>query len=110
MIEDFLEILNNRHIIYVRDGFITLPTAHIFATWRVVKRKADGADGYNMLWRTEYEVRIFYRSSKTAADIALEKDMEDDMRGFDNLECEYDYDSDNKLDITIYRFTADIDF
>ncbi|MGN1120687.1 MAG: hypothetical protein ACI4Q4_10035 [Oscillospiraceae bacterium] len=110
MIEDFLDILNKRHIIYMRDGFITLPAGHIFATWRIVKRKADGADGYNMFWRTVYEVRIFYRNSKTATDIAIEKDMEDDMRGFDNLECEYDYDSDNKLDITIYRFSADIDF
>lgn len=106
MIENFLDILNKRCIIYVRDGFITLPAGHIFATWRIVKRKADGADGYNMFWRTVYEVRIFYRNSKTAADIAMEKDMEDDMREFETLECEYDYDSDNKLDITIYRFTA----
>lgn len=110
MIEDFLALLDGRNIPYEENGFIKLPAAHRFATWRIVERKAYGADGYNMLWRTVYEVRIFYRDSKTAADIAMEKAMEGDMRQFEGLECEYDYDSDNKLDITIYRFTADIDF
>lgn len=106
MIEDFLALLDERNIPHEENGFIKLPAAHRFATWRIKKRRADGADGYNMFWRTVYEVRIFYRDSKTAADIAMEKDMEDDMRGFEELECEYDYDSDNKLDITIYRFSA----
>lgn len=110
MIEDFLTLLDGYNIPLEQDGFIKLPAVHRFATWRIVKREADGADGYNMFWRTVYEVRIFYRDSKTAADIALEKAMEGDMRGFEDLECEYDCNSDNKLYITIYRFSAVIDF
>lgn len=91
-------------------GFVSLPKAHTFAAWRITRRKADGADGYNMYWVVSYELRIFYRDNKTVQDCEREREFENALRECDGLESSYEYDSDAKLDITVYTFTENIDF
>lgn len=69
-----------------------------------------GADGYGIYWLVTYEVRIYYRDEKTDEDCRLEKNIENEIRELDNLESDYDYDSKDKMDITIYSFTASEEF
>ncbi len=106
-----LEILKEhgiKHIIH--NGYITLPTEHCFAVWRIAQRKADGADMYNMFWHVIYEVRICYRENKLDTDTERERAIEDEFRELQDLESKYSYDSNDKLEITEYRFTDIIDF
>lgn len=111
-INDVLKALkeNFGDIPCLKGGFVSLPKAHTFATWRITRRKADGADGYNMYWTVSYELRIFYRDNKTEQDCECEREFEDTLRECEELESSYEYDSDAKLDITVYTFTENIDF
>lgn len=88
-----------------RDGFISLPKEHIFAVWRISHRKAQGADGYNMYWDIQCELRIFYRDNKTVQDVKAEKSFEESLRECRALESDYEYDDNAKLYITVYTFT-----
>ena len=111
-INDVLEALkeNFGDIPCLKGGFVSLPKAHTFATWRITRRKADGADGYNLYWEVSYELRIFHRDNKTEQDRESEREFEDALRECEELESSYEYDSDAKLDITVYTFTENIDF
>ncbi|MGN0598653.1 MAG: hypothetical protein ACI4JK_02060 [Oscillospiraceae bacterium] len=93
-------------------GFISLPKQHhhTFAVWRISHRRADGADGYNLYWDVTYELRIFYRDTKTELDWQNEKEFEDGIRECNGLESDYEYDDSDKLDITVYKFTDTIEF
>lgn len=94
-----------------RDGFISLPPkAHCFAVWRISHRSADGADGYNMYWNVTYELRIFYRDTKTEPDLKHELMFEDGIRECYGLESDYEYDDNDKLYVTVYKFKNTIDF
>lgn len=104
--ENLLEILKEQGIKTVQDGYITLPKDHCFATWRIGHRTAHGADNFNMYWEFPVELRIIYRESKTAEDWAWEKDFESYMQELQNLESDYLYDSQDKLEITLYTFTG----
>ncbi len=110
-IEYVLDVLKKHGIKHIiRDGYITLPTEHCFAVWRIAHRKADGADMYNMFWHVTYEVRICYRENKLDEDKYLEKEIESDFREIQGLESEYFYNSNDKLEITEYTFTDIIEF
>ena len=110
-IEEVVEALQNSMGIKAKkDGFVSLPKDHRFAVWRTSGRAAEGADGYNLYWRTTYELRIFYRDSKKQSDEDAEKIFEEALRFAEQLTSEPDYDSKDNLDITIYRFTAAVDF
>lgn len=111
-IDDVLEALKTSfdNIPCSDGGFVSLPKAHTFAVWRITRRKADGADGYNMYWTVSYELRLFYRDNKTEQDCKREREFEDALRECEKLESSYEYDSDAKLYITIYTFTKNIDF
>ena len=104
--ENILEILKGYGIETVQDGYITLPKSHCFATWRIGHRQAKGADNYNMYWEFPVELRICYRDDKTTDDWAWEKRLESDMQDLENLESDYTYDNQDKLEITVYTFTA----
>lgn len=93
-----------------KNGFISLPKEHIFAVWRIAGRSAEGPDDYALYWNVTYELRIFYRDGKKDTDEELEKNFEDAIRSAYQLTSSYDYDSKDNLDITIYRFTAEVDF
>ncbi len=110
MINYFLDILSKYGIGAVRDGYESVPTEHCFAVWSIEHRKAMGADGYGLYWLVTYEVRIYYRGGKTDEDCHLEKTIENEICELNNLESDYDYDSKDKIDITVYSFTADEDF
>lgn len=86
------------------DGFIALPTAHCFAVWRTSHRKAGGADGYNMFWEVTYELRIFYRDNKSEQDWQNERKFENCLRECNGLESDYEYDDNDKLYVTVYKF------
>jgi hypothetical protein len=107
---EVLAALTDAGITYRQDGYTAIPSAHCFATWRKVSRRAEGADGYALYWIVTYEIRIFYREKKTSADLATEISIEEELRGCENLESEYAYDPDNKLEITIYTFTGEEKF
>lgn len=111
-INDVLEALkeNFGDIPCLKGGFVSLPKAHTFATWHITRRKADGADGYNLYWEVSYELRIFYRDNKTAQDCKCEREFEDALRECEELESSYEYDDDAKLNVTVYSFTDIIDF
>lgn len=102
--ERVLDILKKHGIKAEEGGYITLPKDHCFVAWRVAHRSAQGADGYNLYWNVTFELRICYRDRKTAADKSREKLIERDMRFLDELESDYGYDDNDKLDITIYTF------
>ncbi len=110
MIELVLKALEKHGIKAVEDGYITLPQEHCFAAWRIDHRKAEGADGYALYWQVTYELRICYRGGKTEADLMREKELENEFRVLENLESDYIYDSNDKLDITVYTFTGKQDF
>lgn len=97
--ERVLDILKKYGIKAEENGYITLPRDHCFAAWRVVHRRAQGADGYGLYWDVTFELRICYRDKKTAADKSREK-----------LESDYTYNYDDKLDITIYTFMGKENF
>lgn len=101
-----LEILKEHGIPTVEDGYVTLPQEHRFSSWRKSHKKAEGSDGYALYWRVTYELRICYRDGKTKQDNLMEKLLENEFRELDDLECTYGYNSDDKLDITIYTFTG----
>lgn len=103
--EHILEVLKEYGIKTVRDGYITLPKDHCFATWRIGHRTAQGSDNYNMYWEFPVQLRICYRDNKTADDWAQEKAIENHMLELQNLESDYTYDSQDKLEITVYTFT-----
>lgn len=109
-IEHFLQLLEVYGIKYAKNGFITLPKDHSFATWRIARRKAMGADGYALYWDAVFEVRLFYRDNKTESDEAFERKLESRLRELDGLESKYDYNPDDKLDITLYSFNGVINF
>ena len=109
-IEYFLQLLEEYGIKFAKNGFIALPKEHCFATWRIASRRAMGADGYAMYWNAVYEVRLFYRENKTESDEAIERKLESRLRELDGLESNYDYNPDDKLDITLYRFNGAINF
>ncbi len=111
-IEDVLQALKDSfgNIKTVRDGFVSLPNEHCFAVWRISHRKADGADEWNLYWSVTYELRIFYRENKTLQDVEKEAEFEKHLRECRELESDYEYDDGAKLDITVYKFTDDIDF
>ncbi|MCM1023819.1 MAG: hypothetical protein NC395_07145 [Prevotella sp.] len=108
--EFVLELLAKHGIKAEKDGYITLPREHCFAAWRIAHRKAKGADGYAFYWDVTYELRLCYRDGKNAGDLERELKLESEFRGLDNLESDYDYDSNDKLDITVYTFTGTADF
>ncbi len=110
MIEQVLKVLGEHGIKAVKDGYITLPKDHCFAAWRIAHRTAAGADGYALYWQIQYEVRICYRDEKTEADLMQEKELENEFRVLNNLESDYAYNPDDKLDITVYTFTDNKDF
>ncbi len=110
MINFVLDILGKHGICAVRDGYDSVPKEHCFAVWSIEHRKAMGADGYGLYWLVTYEVRIYYRGGKTDEDCHLEKTIENEICELNNLESDYDYDSKDKIDITVYSFTADEDF
>lgn len=113
MIDEVLETLGavfGKETPVKKDGYINIPKDHIFASWRIAHKTADGADGYNMFWRVTYELRIFYRDGKKSADIQKELLFEDGLRECQGLECDYDYDSNDKLDFTTYSFIGIVDF
>ena len=110
-IEEVLEALSNVYGIEPKEnGFTALPKDHVFAVWRINGRSAEGSDGYALYWRTTYELRIFYRDGKKQSDEEAEKIFEEALRFAEQLTSEPDYDSKDNLDITIYRFTAAVDF
>lgn len=110
-IEEVLEALQNSMDIKAKkDGFVSLPKNHRFAVWRINGRAAEGADGYALYWRVTYELRIFYRDGKKEADEEQEKLFEEALRFAEQLTSEPGYDSKDNLEITIYRFTAAVDF
>lgn len=90
-------------------GFISLPKEHTFAVWRISHRRAEGADGYNLYWNVTYELRIFYRDIKSKLDWHRERMFEDGIRECCSLESDYEYDDNDKLDITVYKFTDTIE-
>ena len=104
--ETVLDILKEYGITTIEDGYITLPQERVFSSWRRVRKIAEGADGYALYWRVTYELRICYRDGKTAENKLVEEMLEDKFRELDDLECEYGYNSEDKLDITVYRFTG----
>ena len=110
MIEQVLKALEEHGIKSEQDGYITLPQEHCFAAWRIAHRKAAGADGYALYWQVTYEVRICYRDNKTEVDLKREKELESKFRVLNNLESDYAYNPDDKLDITVYSFTDNKDF
>lgn len=85
-------------------GFISLPKDHTFAVWRIKHRTADGPDNYNLYWEVTYELRIFYRDTKTELDWQNEQKFEDGIRECSGLESDYEYDDSDKLEITVYKF------
>lgn len=93
-------------------GFISLPKAHHhnFAVWRISHRRADGPDDYYLYWEVTYELRIFYRDTKTELDWQNERKFEDGIRECYGLESDYDYDDSDKLEITVYKFKDTIEF
>lgn len=105
-IEEIIGSLKEKYgdIKCVRDGFVSLPNEHIFAVWRISHRKAQGADDWNMYWDITYELRIFYRENKTLQDLKTEKSFEKSLRECRELESDYEYDDNAKLDITVYTF------
>lgn len=110
-IEEVLEALKNSMDVKAKkDGFATLPKDHRFAVWRINGRAAEGTDGYALYWRVNYELRIYYRDGKKEIDETHEKIFEEALRYAEQLTSDYDYDSKDNLDITIYRFTAAVDF
>ncbi|MCM1328371.1 MAG: hypothetical protein NC253_02935 [Ruminococcus sp.] len=108
--EDVLELLKDVGIEAEKDGYITLPREHCFAAWRIAHRKAQGADGYALYWDVTYELRLCYRDGKTADDLKREKILEKKFRELEDLESDYDYDANDKLDITVYKFTGTEEF
>ena len=90
-------------------GFISLPKAHNFAVWRIKHRTAGGADGYNLYWDVTYELRIFYRDNKSGLDLHNELKFENGIRECIGLESDYEYDDNDKLDITVYKFNDTIE-
>ncbi len=110
MINDVLDVLSKYGICSVRDGYDALPKNHCFAVWTIAHRKAMGADGYAFYWLVTYTLHIYYRNGKTEEDSRIEKVIESELRGLDNLESEYDYDSKDSTNVTSYSFTADEDF
>lgn len=109
-ISDVISVIESAGIRCIKDGYTTLPADHCFAVWRKAKRWAKGADGYALYWAVTYELRIFYRDRKTVADMTAERALEAEIRECDNLESEYEYDPDSKLDITVYRFDGTEEF
>lgn len=110
-IEEVLEALSNVYGIEPKEnGFTALPKDHVFAVWRINGRSAEGSDGYALYWRTTYELRIFYRDGKKEADKEREKIFEEALRYTEQLTSNYEYDSTDKLDITVYSFTVAVDF
>lgn len=103
--EHILEVLKGYGIETKQDGYITLPKDHCFATWRIGHRTAQGSDNYNMYWEFPVQLRICYRDNKTADDWVQEKAIENHMLELQNLESDYTYDSQDKLEITVYTFT-----
>ena len=94
-----------------QDAFISVPKSHCFMTWRIKHRRAEGADGYNMYWVTTYKLHIFYRDLKTSEDWQFEKKLENGiLRPLDELECEYEYNDTDKMDVTTYSFVCVVDF
>ena len=89
----------------IEDGYVTLPQEHCFSSWRRTRKKAEGSDGYALYWRVTYELRVCFRDGKTNRDKLTEEFLENEFRELDDLECTYGYNSDDKLDITIYTFT-----
>lgn len=104
--ETVLNILKEHGIKTIEDGYVTLPKEHCFSSWRIAGKKAEGADGYALYWRVTYELRICYKDGKTKQDKIKEKLLENAFRELENLECKYGYNSEDKLDITIYSFTS----
>lgn len=111
MIDDVLNALRQNGITDIaKNGYVVLPKSRCFAAWRVVHKSAGGADGYAMYWKVAYEVRICYRDNRTADDEEREKTLENAFRGLEDLECDYEYNSDDKLDITTYSFSDIVEF
>jgi len=110
-ITEFLEIISTHGFENVAlMGFVTLPKSHAFATYGILQKVAQGADNYALYWDVTYQVRLFYRDGKTAADYATEKLIEQDIREFDGLTAKFDYNSEDSLDITFYEFKTREDF
>lgn len=104
--EAVLDILKEHGIKTIEDGYVTLPKEHFFSSWRRVQKRAEGSDGYALYWRVTYELRLCYRDKKTDEDKFTEKLLESMFRELENLDCKYGYNSEDKLDITVYSFTG----
>lgn len=110
-IDGVIEVLKAHGITKIAHmGFTTLPKEHVFATYGILSETAQGADEYALYLEVAYQVRIFYRDGKTAADKAMEKLIKQNLRMCDGLTIKYDYDSENSLDITFIEFNVNENF
>ena len=111
-IDEVIEVLNANGISKVAlfPGYVTLPKDHIIVTYGMLKKTAQGADGYALYWDITYRICLFYREQKTADDWAMEKLIENGLRACNNLTVEYDYNDTDKLDVTYIEFTTTEEF